>query len=272
MSRPSLPERLTSSYHIKQHLCFTPDGSYLVFAETRAAYITLRAVKADGSDEQVLFKDRKDYIQQHPAWTRDGKRLAFTISDGHRTGRIGIFVCYAAGMNFSNFRPLLMGGQDSYATFSPDGKELAFITGNMRLTVADAEGKERRHLGPQEGIQGQPNWSPDGQWIVFSSSHEGNYQLYTIHPDGSGLTRLTYHKAMDYRPVYSPDGKWLAFSSNREGNWDIYLMRPDGAGLRQVTSDPGKDDHAAWTADSRALAYVSTCDGGYDIYRIPLLD
>jgi TolB protein len=267
-----LPEQLTNSYHIKQHLVSTPDGTHLVFAETRGAYITLKAIRCDGSEERVLFPDRKDYIQQHPAWSRDGKRLAFTVSDGYRNGRIGIMVCDSNGMEFTNFRPLAMGGQDSNPTFSRDGGQVAFISGSLRLTVADADGKARRIIGPVDGIQAQPNWSPDGEWIAFTSSHEDGYAIYTIHPDGSGLTRRTHGPTLDYRPVYAPDGRWLAFSSNRGGNWDLYLMRPDGSEVRRLTSDPAKDDHAAWTADSRRIAFVSTRHGGYDIYRLTLFD
>src|SRR5262249_21669172 len=159
-------------------------GQHLVFAQTRGEVIKLMAVKADGSEEQPLFKDRKDYIQQHPAWSPDGKRLAFTISDGHRTGRIGIFLCDAAGMSFTNLRPFLMGGHDSYPAWSPDGMQVAFISRSLHLTLAQADGTGRQLLGPPEGLQGQPSWSPDGRHIVFSSSHLGHTELFTIRPDG----------------------------------------------------------------------------------------
>src|SRR5437867_520221 len=99
------PVRLTHSYTTKQHLRFTPDGKHLVFARTLGAYIALVHIRAEGSEERVLFEERKDYIQEHPAWSADGKQLAFTTSDGYRTGRIGIFLCDAEGLSFSNFRP-----------------------------------------------------------------------------------------------------------------------------------------------------------------------
>ncbi len=265
------PRRLTRSSTTKQHLRFTPDGKHLVFTRTVGAYLTLMQIRAEGSEERLLFEGRKDYIQEHPAWSADGKQFAFTVSDGYRTGRIGIFLSDAEGLSFSNFRPFLLGGQYSYPSWSPDGKHLALISNNMRLLVADIADAKRRLLGPVEGVQGQPCWSPDGQRIAFSSSHQGNYEIYTIHPDGSGLTRLTNHPAMNYRPVYSPDGKWLAFTSNRGGNWDIYVMRPDGRELRNVTNHPARDDHAAWNSEARELAFISTRDGGLDVYRVPLL-
>jgi TolB protein len=267
---PSAPERLTRSLHTKQHLRFTPDGQHLVFSRTLGVNIRLTVIRSNGSEERDLFDGRKDFIQEHPAWSPDGKQLAFTISDGYRTGRIGIFLCTVQGLTFTEFRPFLVGGQYSYPAWSPNGRHLALISSNMRLMVADLNGKSQRLIGPQEGIQGQPSWSPDGRWIAFSSSHQDNYEVYAIHPDGSGLRRITRCPAMNYRPVYSPDGQWLAFTSNRGGNWDLYVMRPDGTGPHQVTSHAGKDDHAAWSPDSRELAFVSTRDGGYDIYRVRL--
>lgn len=261
------PMLVKRSEAVKQHLRCTPDGTHLVYAQTRGPIIQLRAIKTDGSDEQPLFKDRTDFIQQHPSWSPDGKRLAFTVSDGHRTGRIGVMLCDAAGMSFSNFRPLLMGGQDSFLSWSPDGKHAAFISSNMRLTVASADGGNRRILGPSEGIQGQPCFAPDGRCIAFSSSHPGNTEIFTIRPDGAGLTRLTRLPAMSYRPVYSPDGQWISFTSNRDGDWNIFIMRPDGTEMRNLTQSRGKDDHSAWSPDSRELCFISTREGSYDIYR-----
>src|SRR5205823_2401463 len=126
------------------------------------------------------------------------------VNDGHRNLRIGVLLADAAATAITNFRPWLMSGQDSYATWSPDGRQVAFIAGNQRLMIAQADGTGRKLLGPPEGITGQPHWSPLGDRIAFSSSHEGSFEIYTIKPDGSGLTRLTDNTCADYRPVFSP--------------------------------------------------------------------
>lgn len=264
-------QRLTHSYHLKQHVRYSPDGKFLVYSLTKGPYLKLMYVPRAGGEEKALFPDRQDYIQQHPAWSPDGKQFAFTISDGHRTGRIGVYLCDAGeGLTFSNFRPWLMGGQDSYASWSPDGKQVVFVTGNQRLSVAQADGTGRRTLGPTGGIQGQPCWVRHGSRIAFSSSHDGNFEIYTIKPDGSDIVRLTDNPHIDYRPVYSPDGKSIAFTSSRAGNYDLWMMRTEGSDLRQLTIDPALDDSAAWSPDGREIAFVSTRDGGYDIYRMAL--
>ncbi len=265
------PQRLTSSFHHKQHLRFAPEGGTLVYARTIGPRLTLMKVPADGGAEQPLLPERtQDYIQQHPVWSPDRRRFAFTVNDGHRNLRIGVLLGEVAGERIINFRPWLMTGQDSFASWCPDGRQVAFIAGNQRLMTASADGTGRKLIGPAEGISGQPHWSPAGDRIAFSSSHEGNFEIYTIKPDGTALTRLTHDSRADYRPVYSPDGRWLAFTSARQGHNRIYLMRCDGTGLRCLTPHDALYDHAAWSPDGRRLAFVSTRDGGYDVYTIPV--
>ncbi len=72
-----------------------------------------------------------------------------------------------------------------------------------------------------------PDWSPDGRRIAFDSDRDGNFEVYAMNADGSGVTRLTVRDAHDVGPAWSPDGRRIAFHSNREdGNWDIYVMNP----------------------------------------------
>jgi TolB protein len=270
MPDPALPQRLTTSLHHKQHLRYAPDGSYLVYARTIGPRITLMKVPVQGGEEHVLLPDRNDYIQQHPVWSPDRKRFAFTANDGHRNLRIGILLGDVSGSGIGNFRPWLMAGQDSNASWSSDGRQVAFIAGNQHLMIANADGTGRRRLGPPSGISQQPHWSPAGDRIAFSSSHEGTFAVYTARPDGSALTRLTRSSRADYRPVFSPDGLWLAFTSARAGHGRIYLMRSDGSGPRCLTPYDAAHDHAAWSPDGRQLAFISTRDGGYDVYRVPI--
>ena len=68
MAIGSPPKRLTTSFHFKQHVRFSPDGSHVVYARTIGPRIRLMKVGSQGGEELPLFPDRKDdYIQQHPA-------------------------------------------------------------------------------------------------------------------------------------------------------------------------------------------------------------
>ncbi|MFH1049534.1 MAG: T9SS type A sorting domain-containing protein [bacterium] len=72
-----------------------------------------------------------------------------------------------------------------------------------------------------------PDWSPDGQWISFTSNREGLSSIWIIRPDGTDLTRLTCDTTYDYGASWSPDSKQIAFTSVKDGNHDIYLLDID---------------------------------------------
>ncbi len=78
-----------------------------------------------------------------------------------------------------------------------------------------------------------PEWSPDGQKIVFDSNRDGNFEVYVIDADGSNVQRLTHNDKADARPAWSPDGQRIVFHSNHE----IYVMDADGGNIEQLTSN-----------------------------------
>ena len=81
----------------------------------------------------------------------------------------------------------------------------------------------------------------DGSKIAFSSTRDGNLEIYLMNADGTGQTRLTTNAAIDGEPAWSPDGSKLVFSSSRSGNGDIYRMNADGSGLLRLTTSSGID-------------------------------
>ena len=69
--------------------------------------------------------------------------------------------------------------------------------------------------GPQN--DNFPAWSPKGDRILFTSDRDGDWELYTIRPDGSDLKRLTHSPGNDAHATWSLDGEWIAFASARGG-------------------------------------------------------
>ena len=126
------------------------------------------------------------------------------------------------------------------------------------------------HLTYDDADDGSPAWSPDGQRIAFNSNRDGNYEIYVMNADGSGLTRLTHHDADDYAPAWSPDGQRIAFDSDREENGEIngeiYVMNADGSGLTRLTHHDASDYSPAWSPDGQRIAFHSSRDGNREIY------
>lgn len=109
--------------------------------------------------------------------------------------------------------------------------------------------------------------------IVFSSNRDGDFELYVMRPDGSGLRQLTHNErsptteARDEQPAVSPDGRTVAFVSTRDhaGNplssYELYVVGLDGGGERRLTRDPRGAGRPQWTPDGRIV--VTTC--GHDL-------
>ena len=116
--------------------------------------------------------------------------------------------------------------------------------------------------------QDWPSWSPDGRRFAFSSTHEGNQEIYTAAADGTDLVRLT--QSPGSTPTHA--GRPMAVDRLRHRP----LGRP-GARRRParrhrpdaLTQSPGLDDYPAFSPDGKRLAFVSNRDGHFEVYLAP---
>ena len=106
----------------------------------------------------------------------------------------------------------------------------------------------------------------DPREIAFISNRDANVDIYVMHADGLGVTRLTDHPGEDWAPDWSPGGRQIAFTSNRDANVDIYVMHADGSGTTRLTDHPGEDRGPDWSPGERQIAFTSNRDANVDIY------
>ena len=97
--------------------------------------------------------------------------------------------------------------------------------------------------------------APETAKIVFRSMRDGNFEIYTMNPDGSDQINLTQHRANDYAPAWSPTGEQILFTSDRGGIPDLYLMDADGTNVRQVFKKLIGREFPTWSPDGKAIAY-----------------
>jgi TolB protein len=75
---------------------------------------------------------------------------------------------------------------------------------------------------------------------------DGNFNIYTVQPNGDNLQQLTQNFGNNEEPAWSPDGRYLAFQSTRDGASSIYVMNADGTNQRRVTDGKGADFSPDW--------------------------
>src|ERR1700694_1167446 len=126
----------------------------------------------------------------------------------------------------------------------------------------------------------QVNLTPTAQYgkLAFVSRRDGNFQIYTVSPDGSNPVNLSKNKFNDIDPAWSPDGLHLAFASDRDGNNEICVMDADGSNQNCLTSNATPDKKInvklpearapVWSPDNQRIAFGSSRSGLLQIFAI----
>lgn len=96
------------------------------------------------------------------------------------------------------------------------------------LWSAPAGGGPASRLTSHPGIESQASFSPDGEWIAFTGSYDGGYDVYVIPATGGEPKRLTYHPAYDRVVEWTPGGEAVLFVSRRTLQQELYRVDVDG--------------------------------------------
>ncbi|MCA9868651.1 MAG: PD40 domain-containing protein, partial [Anaerolineales bacterium] len=108
------------------------------------------------------------------------------------------------------------------------------------------------------GDDTDPTLSPDGTFIVFTSTRDGNPELYLMDYDGEFPTRLTNAPTIQRRPAISPDGTQIAYESDETGNNEVYTMPLASRAPVRVTNNPANDGDPTWVPGPQPrLVYTS---------------
>ena len=247
----------------------------IAFMSNRSGNGEIYLMNPDGKRLRRLT--RHPQYDSAPAWSPDGQKITFLLfRDEHRIQARGMILSDIYVMNTDGTNPINLTQSakrmDSGATWSPDGKQIAFTSTehfHANVWLMDADGGNPRNLtnhdaGDRSGGSGAPDWSPNGNQIAFSSLRDGNWEIYVMNADGANPINLTNHPAKDGRPDWSPDGNRIAFTSDRDGNLEIYVMNANGTNPINLTNHPDEDNHASWSPDGTRIAFDSLRDRDRD--------
>ncbi|HBY62816.1 MAG TPA: hypothetical protein DEH78_23580 [Solibacterales bacterium] len=255
------PRRLTFDRRPLNGHAWTGDGKEIVFAANRGDGDQLWRVPARGGTPQRVSTSSLTAFA--PAVSRDGRRLAFT--EQFTDANLYLYSAAAAPAALAD-----SSRDDHSPSFSPDGSRFVFAskrsgTEEIWITGAQGDGAPLRLTSFRGPAAGSPRWSPDGQWIAFDSRASGSPDIYVMHPDGTGMRRVTESDAAEFLPSWSADSKWIYFATNRTGTRTIWKQPLAGGEARQVTQGEGFE---SFESPDGKLLYFTRNQGKQGIWSV----
>ena len=145
-------------------------------------------------------------------------------------------------------------------SLSPDGSEMAFVSGGDIWTVPTTGGAARL-LVSDPATEARPLYSPDGRHLAFTSTRAGGApEVFVLSLDGAAIRRLTYDDSSEVVDGWSPDGRWVYFSTaghDVSRMNDVYRVPVEGGTPTPVVAGPYVNESmAAPSPDGQTLAFV----------------
>jgi len=245
---------------------FSPDGQTLAFNRGSQGVTSIYVLPLSGGEERRLASGSQ--FGWGLAWTADGRNIVF--------GRAG----WLARSGWLWKIPA-RGGDPERLQFGQEGTEPS-IRGNRlvyarqitNLSIWRKNVNGSRSSAPSDrfltstAIESGPQFSPDGNKVVFESTRSGAYEIWMCRSDGSNLIQLTHFNTVTGTPRWSPDGKQIAFDSRAPGNADIFVMDGQGGSIRNLTKEASAEVVPSWSRDGRWVYFASDRTGDWQVWKV----
>jgi TolB protein len=251
-----------------QNPCFSPDSRQLAITQWVSGYNAgeqafVHVVERSPARLTARLGEPGTTSVNMPGtcWNATSGRIAYSAD----VGPDQVFTSLPDG---SGVRQVTSGTENGAIepTFSPDGSQIVFESHRYdsddpgRLWIVNADGSGLRQLtqGPDDR---QPVWSPKGDRIVFQRQQGGQWDVWTIAPDGSAPRNVTRSRALSETDAsWSPSGTWLVYSGDGR-NVDLaslFTIGADGAARQRLTKGKRTYDGApSWSPDGASIAFES---------------
>ena len=254
--------RLTA-HRIADVIYETLTGAKGVFS-TRIAYIVkkgkryeLQVADADGYGAQTVRWSDEPILS--PSWSPDGTRLAYVSLERKKP------VVYVQSLTTGQFQAVAnYWGSNSAPAWSPDGRRLAVVLskdGGSQIYFINPDGKgEPRRMTFSTAIDTEPNFSPDGELLLFTSDRGGSPQIYGMPVAGGEPRRLTFEGSYNVSPRFNPDGKSFTFIQRNGGRFNVAVQDMTTRQV-QVLTDGSIDESPSFAPNGRMILYATEVRG-----------
>ncbi len=251
---------------------FTPEGwryDTLLLDLAKGKLINVTAV------ERVSFYNTGVFF-----WPNDPTRLGFQAligSDSHP---------FRMNLDGRNKQDLTADSKEFAYGFnaSPDGKQIAYHK-SYQIFIADADGANAKRVETGQPFNFVPQWSPDGDWLLFVAGEHYNCHPHIVRRDGSGLRKVAdrqgfrgvvelldvpdFHGGSSDVPLWSPDGNWIYYTAKVGESVELMRVSLTGA-IEQLTQTPNGrlNYHPKFSPDGQWVVFGSDRSGTRQIYVV----
>ncbi len=216
------------------------------------------------TESQVVLVDRRGHESlalptsdryNHPRLSADGSRIAVDIRSANSMGDIWVFQMGGTG----GTRITSEGGRDFGAEWTPDGKELIYISERPSFDIYRRAADASRPAEPvvRGGYDRYPgSISRDGRLLPFTLSVHGGVELWTVNLQGRPQPKRYLANGFNLaHGALSPDGRWMAYDSDESGRVEVYAQSFPDPNLKRWKVSPAEGSEPMWTRGGRELVY-----------------
>jgi eukaryotic-like serine/threonine-protein kinase len=242
-------------------LTWSPDGKFVAINAASADESGLYLISAENGDKRRLTRPPKEANDSDPAFSPDGRTLAFVRQTALWRGEI-----YVQNVNSTEAKRLTFDNTAIWGlAWTPDGRDIVFSSqrsGFTTLWKIPTSGGEIEAVAGVGGNAFLPAISANGNLLAYVNQ-ESNANIWGMQLTGSGRPEGPPKKVISGTgqqtdSEISPDGKRIVFTSDRSGDPEIWVANIDGSNPLQLTSMRAPlTGSPRWSADGRWIAFGS---------------